>query len=647
MNRSPACLGLALLLSTASAAAGDPGQYVVQAGDSCESVALKVYGDPRRYDLLHAANPELGVPPHKLRPGQTLRVPKTEPDARVTFIRNEVDVATPAARRAARNEPLSRGHKVITHAESSAEVTFSDATRLQLGEQTLVVILGSTSSRAAAAKLGVNTDLLRGSLRAHLAELAGKRASASISTPGAKVGLGAGEASVQVDGKSATRLTVYRGAGTLTARGKRVEVGAGFSSSAEVGKTPTAPKPLPPAPSWSSPLPELVLTQAGEVDVAASYAPAAGGTVARWHVQLAREAAFNDLVVDARVPVEVTRIDARKLAPGEYHARVAALDAEAVEGKWGAVSTVRVVRPRVVEALGQPPTLEVGAGLWCSLDGAPFALVTAPLPAVPGRLHALRCAPTEASAGAAQQVSLQVAERPVVPSAPVAAPPPAASASAAPSAVAVPLAPSAPSVPPLQEGSVGVGAPTGQPAFVLGPRKGFDVGFTTGARLTGGELGHGFGVSVEGAYVLPGRVEWLSVGLRLGVERLAGWAAPVTNPSATTLAATSFELSAPLTARLGPARWLAHPTLSLSPTLLLLHAESRFAQASGELVTPHSVVANGGFTALLGTRLALFGAHSSDLVLEGGVRVVAGPSAVAGAGAPITGVLNIGWRGSF
>ena len=66
---------LPLITLAASASAQEKPDYTVVAGDTCEGVAKKVYGDPKRYDLLHEANPELGPMPHHLKAGMVLRTP--------------------------------------------------------------------------------------------------------------------------------------------------------------------------------------------------------------------------------------------------------------------------------------------------------------------------------------------------------------------------------------------------------------------------------------------------------------------------------------------------------------------------------------------------------------------------------------------
>jgi opacity protein-like surface antigen len=398
------------LLATTRAHA-EIGEYVVQPGDTCESISLKFWRNQLRYDKLHALNPKMGPMPHKLAAGTVLVVDKPGPDARVTAIHNKVESATPAVHSSFTNEPLSRGNTVSTEVSSHAEVTFRDTTRVQLGEQTLVVILGDASSKAAVRSGANDTTLVNGSLRAHLGDFAGKQT--TVATPGARVDLGKGEAKLSVDEEKSTRLAVYSGTSSLSSAGKSVAVKDGFGSKAKLGKPPTPPRPLPDAPTWTTPPPRTLLALditgaagstgatgggvgADGAQLTATYGPLAGGkgpAAQRWHVQLARDEKFNDFVVDATVPAEIVKLETKQLPSGTYYVRVAAIDADKFEGKFGATSITHVLAAKLVaSAAGKRAAVEPPKGSFCGLDGAPLAEVLAPLELTPAHAHVLKCA---------------------------------------------------------------------------------------------------------------------------------------------------------------------------------------------------------------------------------------------------------------
>lgn len=378
--------------------------YTVQQGDTCVAIATKFYGDGHRVDLIHDANTWMGPPPHTLHAGQQLVIPpKTtdpgtgKPDATLTRVRNRVEVTTTEVKPGKPNDPLFRGNRVATKESSAADITFRDETQVKLGESSLVVILGDSNGRAAPPGAS-DVTLVTGGVRAHLADLAGKRAAPpKVTTDSAVVALKDGEAQVTTDDAKTTRVAVYKGGSTVSAQKKSVDVNDGFGSKAETGRPPSPPAPLPPAPDWSASPPAVVVAQA-RVELAFAFGPssASGPAAAEWHVQLARDAAFDDLVVDQRAPISVQKIEAKNLGPGSYFARVSAIDADHFEGKWSVPAQTIVARLVLDELPARRARIDVdGAGdLRCTLDDAPTTL---PTEIDRDRTHAVACAPPTAT----------------------------------------------------------------------------------------------------------------------------------------------------------------------------------------------------------------------------------------------------------
>ncbi len=423
MSPLPSRALFAALCLTAAAAQADPSTvpYVVQGGEDCGDVAEHALGDRKALDRLHDANPQLGPLPHNLKAGQVLQIPRGGPAASISFVRNRVEAQTPAPHAAALREELSRGHRVSTFEASSAEVTFVDASRVQLGEQTLVVILGGTSSKVARKSTASDTTLVSGSLRAHLGELAGDAppAALALATPHGKVELHVGEAQVQAD-RAAMRLSVYRGTSTIEAGGKKVTVPSGFGSKARAARRPDEPQALPPAPEWMHAPARALFAAADGVEIVGSFhaGGAPGPQAAEWHVQLARDEAFNDLFFDGRVPALVRELRVRQVPTGEYFARVSAIDADKFEGPFAPVARVAVGEmlhtPGRAGEGGHAAFVEVPAGWRCGLDGAPLADLGGKIELAPGLAHVLRCSPGDDAKSAAEAKFDVVASGPLV-----------------------------------------------------------------------------------------------------------------------------------------------------------------------------------------------------------------------------------------
>ncbi|MDP3278904.1 MAG: FecR domain-containing protein [Deltaproteobacteria bacterium] len=391
-----------LVLCAPSAFAQELTDYRVQSGDTCPSIAQRMYGDVGRIDLIHQNN-RLGRLPHRLRPGQILRLPPTATgsrrgaDATITFVRNQVNAFTPEQHHASREESLERGHRVGTLDASSAELTFIDEAQLQLGSNTLVVILGRSARRVDAGD-SASTRLERGTLRASLAALSGGSAApqtVTIETPSGSASVGRGTSLVDVDQRATTRLAVHAGNSSIRARGRTVSVNEGFGSRADRGRAPTPPQPLPEAPQWIAGFAPLFLADGdARIRLQGQFARGVGGPApVVWHVQLARDERFNDLIVDARVPAAVTNLDA-DVTTGRYFARVSAVDADGFEGRPSSVQRFAVAS--VTYNRGGPGMLasvRVSEGVFCAMDNQPLRAVTAtPWVLSPLQTHVLRCA---------------------------------------------------------------------------------------------------------------------------------------------------------------------------------------------------------------------------------------------------------------
>ncbi|WNG59628.1 LysM peptidoglycan-binding domain-containing protein [Archangium gephyra] len=360
----------------------DDDVYVVQPGDTCGSVARKVFGDATTGSAkLHALN-KMGAPPHQLVPGTVLRI-KGDPDARLTFIRPEVN-----SKRAGKVEwfqantgqGLWRLDSVNTLREAGAEVTFRDLTRLQMNENALVVIYGQSTQATDKVKKSGAVELLQGELNVSLAELRGEPV--GVQMPAATVAARSKDLLVGVDGQQMSRLSVFDGQAEVSAQGQNVQVPKDHGTRVEKGKVPEKPRLLPEAPAWAGGVRSvrLLLDDKG-VDEELAWAPVK--EAASYRVELARDERFNDRVhgETVRAGQESLRSVARALLPGRYFARVRAVDAAGLVGRASAVRQVEVMRVKTERGTVGPQgirgaqrldfTVEGAESLDFRLDGAP------------------------------------------------------------------------------------------------------------------------------------------------------------------------------------------------------------------------------------------------------------------------------------
>ena len=308
--------------------------YIVQPGDTCAKIAAKVFGVKRGWDLIHKYNKNMGPLPHNLIPGRVLKLPRAgaTPDAKLTDVRRIVQTREPKKadwNRAKRGKDLFRGWRVNTLDRSAAEITFRDASIVQMRQNTLVIIYGG-DTRAARRRTS-HATLERGALRSRLGELR-----MQVSTPTAEAELQGGASVIAVDEAETSRVSNHEGgAAKVRVLGGKVavKVDPGFGSKVNKGdKRPSKPRPLPPTPAWSSEDDRVfsgVASQGGSID----GTWLASDLAEKYRVEITRGQRGEQIIAALTVPKSITQFEVHKLPAGEYFARVSALDDDWFESK--------------------------------------------------------------------------------------------------------------------------------------------------------------------------------------------------------------------------------------------------------------------------------------------------------------------------
>lgn len=367
-------------------------------------------------------------------------------EAKVRTARNQVEVIGTDRRAAKKDDTVFPGQKVTTQAKSSAEVGYADGTRVIVSENSELSLYGVAPPPPPPGKKGKppvfkpgTTTLLKGEVilivpapvaapaqevpapagkgkakaKAPKKPAAPKPAiTATIATPAGKVIVSPGsEVRISVEQTGVTRVAVYNGQAQLAGKGKPIVLAANTGGRIENAKTAPKPgAPLPAAPIISG-VQQLSFSAGEPVDVRGSYGAAPGSAApAGWHVQVARDSAFDTLTSDVRVAGTETRLLPQKVEPGDYYVRVSAVDATGSEGPMSVATRVRVARVSVLPG-GEGKRAQVaieGKDLYCSLDGAPLSPVLEPLPLTPAREHLVRCATVSSNARPEQTVEKRV-----------------------------------------------------------------------------------------------------------------------------------------------------------------------------------------------------------------------------------------------
>lgn len=323
--------------------------YVVAPGDSCRSIARARFGDAARIDLIHAHNPGLGSTPHRLTPGNTLRLPSAAmatAEAGVARVVRQVELGRASASTwsaAQVGATLQRGDRVATGDGSASELLFRDGGVLQMRQRSLVVITGR--GRPSPRPM-LRATLEHGALRGRLGELAGR---ATIRTPSAAARLGE-DAIVAVDAEGVSRIASLEGEAVVD--GVRVPEGTG--TEVRPGGRPSRPRPLPEAPRWRD-------DAAGRfMGLAHSGATLRGGwepvaDALAFRVEIAREADGTGLLAAVEVPGDAVGFTIPRIAAGTYYVSVATIDRRFFEGRPSPRRAMVVLEARLVPPGGGTP----------------------------------------------------------------------------------------------------------------------------------------------------------------------------------------------------------------------------------------------------------------------------------------------------
>ncbi len=294
---------------------------------------------------------------------------------------------------------LEPGTRWVTRAGATLTAVSSDGTRVQLGPETEL----SRAPRTDAQRHGPPTPawtLVRGSLIMSRELNTRVRRSLQIAAPSAILLFSHGEAIVHVHPREGLGLTVLRGLAWLRVGGHDAIIPSRRVVLMEVGSRQTRIAAMPSPPQWLREPPGGVVWTPERSSATADLRPPEPATPApRLRVQLARDAAFQDVSDDRTVP-SAEHVSWSLPQAGEYFVRAAWIHRGVVSSSWTVPVRVLAVGPTIVPAAsGQVARLRVPAGLYCSLDRA--ALQTdRTLNLLPGYRHVARCSTDASGAGA-------------------------------------------------------------------------------------------------------------------------------------------------------------------------------------------------------------------------------------------------------
>jgi LysM repeat protein len=303
------------------------GNYVVQQGDTLESISQKFLGASARWREVLNANPGI-TNPHFIRPGTSLRIVPTQivgaKRATIQQVFRQVE-QMPFPRPwapASVGGVLQERDGVRTFEKSSSELRFDNDSRMIVSEESVVFLREAAPApenvsrkaieiRAGQADLDVrkSSNGIQNDIEFHIGDTMGS------TRPGIS-GAGASRARRVSDGGS--RIMVYDGEGEVTAAGRTVALptGMGIAVSA-LGQT-SGPEKLIPAPKTLTPNESQTFDFSNPTF---DWEPVQGA--ASYTVEVCRDPECGQLV-DRSAGIRMTRWTPRVLPIGELYWRVSA-----------------------------------------------------------------------------------------------------------------------------------------------------------------------------------------------------------------------------------------------------------------------------------------------------------------------------------
>ncbi len=366
-------------------------QWGVQKGETCDHISKVLYGTAQYASLVQRYNRVACGRTTFLPEGLTLVLPASPtqlPDARVRSMHPDVKMrpAGGSWSSAAPGTPLFSNYNVNALEKANADIEFIDRSRILLGENTLVVIYGTAARSKVAQTPPPAVELNSGEIKAGLAALRGE--SVDVSLPeGSTVSASSRDAVIQRKGKRTT-VAVFDGKANVRSGGQTVSVPKHFGTRFVGTETPSAPRPLPPAPLWADTETNSIVLAPKEGGVITASWKAEPSAVS-YRFEVARDEQFRDLVVREEIPSKILAFRAENMPPGTYFLSVRAIDKEDYLGIAATAKVIRIISVQVdpgitnsKEIIANPYALisiTPSPQLEMALDDGPFGPIWAAL----------------------------------------------------------------------------------------------------------------------------------------------------------------------------------------------------------------------------------------------------------------------------
>lgn len=316
-----------------TAALPPSGEYVVKAGDTLESIALRFLGSSGRWKEIQVVNPSI-TNPHLITPGSKIKISTVSAKrATIQQVFRQVEQMpfprpwTPASV----GGVLQERDGVRTFEKSSSELRFDNDSRMIISEESVVFLRETPRAAENVSRKSIEIRAGQADLDVRQGANASQNAiefqignTVGTARPGAQ-GTGASRARRVEDGGS--RVMVYDGQSDVKAAGQTLAVASGMGLAVASDGRTSGPEKLLPAPKPLTP------NESQSFDFSNptfDWEPPAG-KIDSYTIEVCRDPACSQLV-DRAVGVRLTRWTPRVLPMGVFYWRVAAVSVSGLDG---------------------------------------------------------------------------------------------------------------------------------------------------------------------------------------------------------------------------------------------------------------------------------------------------------------------------
>ncbi len=335
--RGKVCLSVIILIISFIVSKSSFGQTVVTVveGDTLWATAHKYMGAKELWPILADYNQLKN--PHLIYPGDKIKIPSSS-RLTITETFGQVEVKKEKATKFVKYEKgmlLEAGDEIKTYSNSRTQIEIDEKSFVQVKPNTTLKIVKLLSGPQ---ERDIKTRLKLFLGRLFFQEQKKTESGFEIETPGVICGVRGTQFEAIYGEDNISILAVFDGKVSASAKGKSVEIPAGYASKAVKGQAPSLPIRLP------SP-PVLLLPENGAVISIQNptFNWQAVPEASRYHFELSRDIGFNQVIWEVEGTSSLSLTPFTNLPPDDYYWHVSSINQQGIEGAFSQPNLLRII----------------------------------------------------------------------------------------------------------------------------------------------------------------------------------------------------------------------------------------------------------------------------------------------------------------